>query len=103
MQHSTLPLFPSDEGWPYPDVDPIARWGVEAEIDLDELELRADPHAYDGLTALEHAALFRHFGLDHRPAVPMKQLGAELGCSRAEAREALGAAIAKVRTRLEAV
>ena len=49
MSRSTLPLFPTDEGWPYPDVigtEPA----IDDEPDLDALELRVDPHAYDGLT-----------------------------------------------------
>jgi hypothetical protein len=99
MSRSTLPLFPSDEGWPYPDgvgADMVA----DDDLDLDALELRADPHAFDALTLPERAALFSHFGLLGHTAVPMKELGAKLGCSRSEARELLGSAIDKVRTRL---
>jgi hypothetical protein len=99
MSRSTLPLFPTDEGWPYPDtvgLDLVA----DDEPDLDALELRADRHAYDGLTLLERAALFSHFGLQGHEALSMKQLGPALGCSRSEARELLGHAIDKVRTRL---
>lgn len=100
MSRSTLPLFPTDDGWPYPDHDGVPTRDVVDDVDLDDLELRVDVHAYDDLTDLERAALFRHFGLDHAPAVGMKQLGTTLGCSRAEARLALGSAIDKVRRRL---
>jgi DNA-directed RNA polymerase sigma subunit (sigma70/sigma32) len=101
MSRSTLPLFPSDEGWPYPDVvgvgvDPV----TDEEPDLDALELRADPHAFDGLTLQERHALFSHFGLQGHTPMSMKQLGPALGCSRSEARALLGTAIDKVRTRL---
>jgi DNA-directed RNA polymerase sigma subunit (sigma70/sigma32) len=92
-------LFPSDEGWPYPDfvgTDPVA----DDEPDLDDLELRADRHAFDGLTLQERQALFSHFGLQGHTAMSMKQLGPALGCSRSEARALLGTAIDKVRTRL---
>ncbi|MDQ1519810.1 MAG: hypothetical protein QOI55_883 [Actinomycetota bacterium] len=105
MSRSTLPLFPSDDGWPYPDVvgvgagiglDPVA----DDEPDLDALELRADPHAFDGLTLRERQALFSHFGLQGHAVLSMKQLGPALGCTRSEARALLGTAIDKVRTRL---
>ena len=53
MHWSTLPLFPTDDGWPYPD---SAAWEplVDNEIDLDELELRVDRHAFSDLTELEY-------------------------------------------------
>ena len=100
MARTTLPLFPTDDGWPYPDR--IAAWDDvdDTEPDLDALELRADPHAFDALTAGERAAVVQHFGLGGCVPVPSKQLGIELGCSRAEARELLGAGIDKLRTRL---
>src|SRR5919206_3804487 len=88
MSRSTLPLFPTDEGWPYPDVvgrDLVA----DDEPDLDALELRADPHAFDGLSLRERAALFAHFGLQGHSPTSMKELGPVLGCSRAEARALL--------------
>jgi hypothetical protein len=99
MSRSTLPLFPTDEGWPYPDF--VGRdLADDDEPDLDALELRADRHAFDGLTLLEREALFRHFGFHGVPALSMKELGPALGCSRSEARALLGTAIDKVRTRL---
>ncbi|MGZ4736975.1 MAG: hypothetical protein ACXV8R_15310, partial [Acidimicrobiia bacterium] len=59
---STHPLFPTDEGWPYPDVDADAgflRQGytVEQDVDLDALQLVANVHAFDGLTPRERDAL----------------------------------------------
>jgi DNA-directed RNA polymerase specialized sigma24 family protein len=107
MSHSTLPLFPTDDGWPYPD-QPLAetmRGGNlidDAEPDLDALELRCDPHAFDGLTTRERDAVRYRFGLDGKVPLSMKDLGDELGCSRSEARDVLGAAIDKLRTRLQA-
>jgi DNA-directed RNA polymerase sigma subunit (sigma70/sigma32) len=94
---STLPLFPSDDGWPYPDV-------MEFELvadtpDLDALELLG-PHSYDTLTARERAALAFRFGLNGSDAYSMKELAPMLGCSRAEACVVLGSAIDKVRTQL---
>jgi hypothetical protein len=99
MFRSTLPLFPTDDGWPYPDAVALDV-ASEYEPDLDALELRADPHAFDALTLDERAALFCHFGLQGHAAVPMRKLGPVLGCTRSEARALLGSAIDKVRVRL---
>ncbi len=100
MARTTLPLFPTDDGWPYPDgVDEVAMID-DTEPDLDALELQADRHAFDGLTLGERAAVVQHFGLDGKTPVPSKRLADTLGCSRAEAREMLGSGIDKLRTRL---
>ena len=50
---STLPLFPIDDEWPYPEVGACLEPVVDDVIDLDALELRCDPHAYSDLTELE--------------------------------------------------
>ena len=99
---STLPLFPTDDGWPYPDHDAdddelLGRgFTVDAEVDLDALELTADPHAFDGLTTAERDALDRRF--THGES--MKDLAHSLGITHAEAADLLGRAIDKVRLRL---
>jgi DNA-directed RNA polymerase sigma subunit (sigma70/sigma32) len=96
--HSTFPLFPTDDGWPYPD-----GWHEEAsdddDVDLDALELRSGRHAYDSLTPVEYAVLSQRFGLAG-PACTMKHIAHDLGCSHAAARDILGTAIDKMRTRL---
>jgi DNA-directed RNA polymerase sigma subunit (sigma70/sigma32) len=96
---STLPLFPTDDGWPYPDMpraEPLAD-----TPDLDALEMLG-PHAFDCLTPEERDALFKHFGLRGNAAVSMKELAPLLGCSRSDARDILGRAIDKVRVQLSA-
>ncbi|MGQ0823568.1 MAG: hypothetical protein ACT4OX_00820 [Actinomycetota bacterium] len=100
MSRSTLPLFPSDDGWPYPDVPVGPDLVDDREPDLDALELRVDRHAFDSLSDAEHKAVVRRFGLDGEPPVSIKDLGDTLGCTRAEAREHLGAGIDKLRIRL---
>lgn len=99
MAWTTLPMVANDDGWPYPDGidDPAA----DDDIDLDRLELIADPHAFADLTNIEYAMLDRRFGL-HGPPTAMRDLCRHFGCSRAECREILGRAIDKVRTRLTA-
>jgi DNA-directed RNA polymerase sigma subunit (sigma70/sigma32) len=94
---STLPLFPSDDGWPYPDATGIEL--VADAPDLDALELLG-PHSYDTLTVQERAALAYRFGLNGSEACSMKELAPLLGCTRAEACVVLGSAIDKVRTQL---
>lgn len=97
---STHPLFPTDEGWPYPDSDgdpTLAGAGfVEDEVDLDALQLVANAHAFDGLNAAERDALDRRFWQGES----MKELARSLGCTHAEAAVVLGHAVDKVRLRL---
>src|SRR5437899_2688192 len=94
---STLPLFPTDDGWPYPEPTGMH---LSADVpDLDALELLG-PRAYDILTPSERSALFMHFGLRGNDALSMKELAPALGCTRAEARALVGSAIDKVRVQL---
>jgi DNA-directed RNA polymerase sigma subunit (sigma70/sigma32) len=100
MGNSSLPLFPSDDGWPYPDLATVLDPAADAD-DFDALEL-IGPHAFDKLSPTERDALFLHFGLKGNDAHSMKTLGPALGCSRAEARQLLGSAIDKLRVELDA-
>jgi hypothetical protein len=94
---STLPLHPTDDGWPYPDASGFDM--VADAPDFDALELFG-PHAFDTLTPIERDALFCHFGLQGHDALPMKQLAPALGCTRAEAAALIGTAIDKMRVQL---
>jgi hypothetical protein len=100
VSESSMPLFPTDDGWPYPDGAPES-WGDDG-IDLDVLELLCSRHVYDALSVSEHEALFRHFGLGDEKALTMKQLGPALGCSHAAAAALVGSAVDKVRRHLTA-
>jgi hypothetical protein len=95
---STLPLFPTDDGWPYPDVR--RREPAADDPDLDGLELFG-PRAYATLSADERVALERRFGLDGATPCSMKELAARFGCTRAEAATLVGRAIDKMRTELQ--
>jgi len=95
---TSLPLQPTDDGWPYPDskaFEPVA----DDDVDLDVLELQVDPHAYADLTELEYFAVSWRYGLAGEPH-SMKNLAAELECNHAEARAVLGGALDKLRQRL---
>jgi DNA-directed RNA polymerase specialized sigma24 family protein len=100
QMRSTLPLFPTDDGWPYPDVDAdellSPGFTVEQDVDLDALQLVANSHAFDGLSAQERDAIDRRFW--HNES--MKDLAHHFGCTHAEAAAVLGAAVDKVRKRL---
>jgi DNA-directed RNA polymerase sigma subunit (sigma70/sigma32) len=105
MARATYPLFPTDDGWPYPDTPPgevLQMPAPDDDPDLDALELQVDPRAFADLSPTELEILERRFGLDGDPQ-SMKELARGLGCSRAEAREHLGRALEKVRARLEAL
>jgi DNA-directed RNA polymerase sigma subunit (sigma70/sigma32) len=94
--------WPTDDGWPYPDVEeePDAL-DVDAELDDDLVSLHAlAPHLFDDLSPLERLVICSRFGLDGRTAVSMKSLQQELGLSRAELRGALGGGLGKLRTHL---
>jgi len=107
---SSLPLFPSDDGWPYPDA-PASELGAsryvgfdragDDDVDLDLLELRVDPHVYADLTELEYFAVSWRYGVGTSSAPhSIKNLAVELGCNRAEAHEVLEGALDKLRERL---
>jgi DNA-directed RNA polymerase sigma subunit (sigma70/sigma32) len=96
---ASLPLYPTDDGWPYPDAlapEPAA----DDDVDLDLLELRVDPHAYADLTELEYFAISWRYGLDDGAPHTMKDLASTLGCNHADARAVLGGALDKLRRRL---
>jgi hypothetical protein len=94
----SLPLFPSDDGWPYPDAVG-AELAADDDVDLDLLELRTDPNVYADLTEMEYFAVSWRYGLSGREH-SMKNLALELGCNHTEAREVLGGALDKLRQRL---
>jgi DNA-directed RNA polymerase sigma subunit (sigma70/sigma32) len=100
VARTTLPLFPTDDGWPYPDGPNGLDIVDDTEPDLDALELQADKHAFDTLTPAERDAVMWRFGLDGGTPLSLKDLGPKLGCTRTEARDLLGAGIDKLRTRL---
>ena len=61
MARSTHPLFPTDDGWPYPDApaDEAQATVGDDEIDLDALELQVDPRAFGEGLSVVHACPLR--------------------------------------------
>ncbi len=97
-------LWPTDDGWPYPDQEAglVGRheW-TEADDDLLNLQL-APPHLFDDLDPLERHVVTSRFGLGGAPVRTMKQLREELGVPRDELKLVLGSALGKLRTHLTA-
>lgn len=92
--------WPSEDGWPYPDVEG-EQASVDEAYDEDLLVLRAaPPHLFDQLEPLERQVVTSHYGLDGSPPRTMKELHTDLGLTRAEVRDALAAGLAKLRTQL---
>jgi DNA-directed RNA polymerase sigma subunit (sigma70/sigma32) len=93
-------LWPNDDGWPYPDADRDLA-DEAADVDDDILALRAaPPQLFADLDPLERAVITSRFGLQGAPQRTMKQLHYDLGVPRADLREALGSALAKLRSNL---
>lgn len=101
MARATLPLHPTDDGWPYPDG--TEEMASDDDVDLDLLELRADPHLFDALTTQERGVLLLRFGLLDGRARSMKELSRELSLTHVQTREILEGALEKVRARLAAL
>jgi DNA-directed RNA polymerase sigma subunit (sigma70/sigma32) len=95
-------VWPSDDGWPYPDDDEREdSTDLDAEVDDELVSIHAlAPHLLDGLTPLEREVLTARFGLDGRPPRSMKELQRTCGVPRADLRSALGDGLAKVRSHL---
>lgn len=92
-------LWPED-GWPYPD-GKAELPDLDSNIDEDALVLRGlGPKLFEFLDPLERQVITAHYGLDGAPPKTMKELHHETGRSRAELRDALAGALAKLRASL---
>ncbi len=93
-------LWPTEDGWPYPDTAPEVI-DLDAESDDDLLCFKVpSPHLFDGLDPIEQQVIRSHYGLDGTPARTMRQLHYDLGMSRADLRDVLGSGLAKLRREL---
>jgi DNA-directed RNA polymerase sigma subunit (sigma70/sigma32) len=93
-------VWPSDDGWPYPDSDGERVDAID-DIDDDILSLRARPaHLFDGLDPLERDVIVGRYGLGGAAPRSMKELHNDQGLPRADLRAALGSGLAKLRVQL---
>lgn len=102
----TEEFWPSDEGWPYPDLDTEEYVCEEpadpdSETDDDLVSLHAAaPHLFDELSPLERSVITARFGLDGHAPLTMREIQHQLGLPRPELRTALGDGLAKLRARV---
>jgi DNA-directed RNA polymerase sigma subunit (sigma70/sigma32) len=95
-------LWPSEDGWPYPDTAAEAV-DLDSESDDDLLSLKVPPpHLFDTLDPLERQIINAHYGLNGSPARTIKQLHAELGMPSSDLHDVLGSGLAKLRMHLQA-
>lgn len=93
-------IWPSEDGWPYPDddeelVDPASG------IDDDLVSVRTLPdRVLDDLEPLERLLIGARFGVGGHEIRSMKQLHIDTGLSRADLRASLGSGLTKLRTQL---
>lgn len=93
-------LWPTEDGWPYPDGDREAT-DPSADLDDDLLSLRVpSTHLLDRLDDTERRVITLRYGLNGQQPHTMKQLHALLGMSRGELRDVLGSGLSKLRARL---
>jgi len=92
-------LWPSEDGWPYPDAEEEVV-DLTDEVDIDVLSVKVgSSHLFDDLSPVERRMVAGRYGLDG-PARSMKELHQELGLPREDLRLALGSGLAKLRIRL---
>ncbi|MCL4421853.1 MAG: hypothetical protein M1115_01565 [Actinobacteria bacterium] len=93
-------VWPSEDGWPYPDedgegdiADPLSG------IDEDTLLTRAEEHLLlDRLGPLEREVLIARFGLEGHKPCSMREVQLATGLSRHEVRLAVSSGLAKLRS-----
>ena len=92
-------VWPSEDGWPYPDTE-RETIDLSSEVDDDALSVRLTPTLLNSLDPLERILIASRYGLGGTPIRSMKQLHSDLGLPREELRNALGSGLAKLRTQL---
>lgn len=95
---ATLPLFPTDEGWPYPDDD--GDTGEFIDLDLvDAMAVGSNSPLYDVLNTDELYAVTHRYGIYGKP-LSMKEIAFEMQCSSTDVRDLIGSGLTKLRTAL---
>ena len=90
MHRSTLPLFPTDDGWPYPDVAADGAVGRRRHRPRRARAPRSTAHAFADLTELEYYVVARRYGLDGRAVLDEGARAPTSSAAIREARDVLG-------------
>ncbi len=97
-------VWPSDDGWPYPDGDGTpddTTVDPSGELDEEIVSLHAaQEHLFDDLDATERRVVEARFGLGGTPTLTLRELSRELGVPRDDLRLAYGTALGKLREHL---
>ena len=93
-------LWPSEDGWPYPDGE-LDEIDLAAGVDDDLLSLRTAGRMMIGqLDALERQVITARFGLDGRGTRSFEQIQATTGLGPARVADVMGSGLAKLRRQL---
>ena len=93
-------LWPSEDGWPYPDAD-LDVVDPAASVDEDLLSLRTAARRVIGnLDAMERQVITARFGLDGKGTRSFEQIQATTGLPPARALDVMGTGLAKLRRQL---
>ena len=93
-------LWPSEDGWPYPDSDLDVVDPAES-VDEDLLSLRTAARRVIGnLDAMERQVITARFGLDGKGTRSFEQIQATTGLPPARALDVMGTGLAKLRRQL---
>ena len=93
-------LWPSDDGWPYPDTGPeLIDHDSTPDDDLLALSFPTS-HVFDGLDALERRVLSARFGLGGEPERSLGQLHDDMGLPQSDLGVVLDRGLAKLRHNL---
>lgn len=93
-------VWPSEDGWPYPDT---AREWIDPDTagdDDDLLSVRVDTRLLDALDPLERRVLAARFGLEGRDVRSVDELHDDLGLTTADVETLLASGLTKLRDRL---
>ena len=93
-------VWPSEDGWPYPDTD-LELVDPAAAVDDDLLSLHTAARRVIGnLDAIERQVITARFGLDGKGARSFEQIQATTGLPPARALDIMGSGLAKLRRQL---
>lgn len=94
-------VWPSEDGWPYPDVEADLADPTVAAEDDDRLCFQiSGRRVLGGLNPVERQVITARFGLDGRGIRSFEQIHAAMGVSPAQAADAMGSGLAKLRRSL---
>lgn len=94
-------VWPSEDGWPYPDAEIDVADRTEVEVDDDLFCVRSGRASlFRGLDALERQVITARFGLDGARPRSLEEIQNSTGLLPSETLQAMGSGLAKLRSQL---